>query len=99
MSWADDIASLDVDVFGSDGFGEPVVWPNGSTGSAVISTRQDLRIYETNVSEPIWMISFRRIDCAPVRGQTITARNAQWRFGERIDSADDYMDAWSIQKL
>ena len=99
MTWADDIASLDADVVGMGGFGEPVTWPNGAPGIAILTNRQDQRLFEVSVTEPVWTITFRRIEYIPTRGETLTARGAQWRFGERIDGADDYMDAWSIQKL
>ena len=99
MVWADDSASLDADIIDSDGFGEPVTWPDNTQGVAILSMRQDQRLFEVSVSEPTWTIQFRRSDYSPARGETMTARFAQWRFGERIDGADDYMDVWSIQKL
>ncbi|NCC28260.1 MAG: hypothetical protein EOM22_08970 [Gammaproteobacteria bacterium] len=97
MTWSDDIADLHADVFGS--FGEPVTWADQSTSRAIIDQRQEPRLYETTVSEPIWTIEFLRADHTGARNDAFTrADGSAWKLGERIEGGNETSDVWSIRR-
>lgn len=97
MSWIEDIESLHADVFGS--FGERVTWADASTSHAIIDQKQEPRLYETTVSEPIWTIEFLRADHTGARNDAFTrADGSAWKLGERIEGGNETSDVWSIRR-
>jgi len=81
--------------------GERVTWPDGSVSRAVITQRTEIRIYETDVSEPAWTAKFLRSDYpGATRGGVVTRANGQrFALGERTDGATETWDAWTLQLL
>ena len=83
--------------------GETVTWPGGAAnaGRAIIEQRQEMRIYETDVSEPTWTAKFLRSDySSATRGGIVTRANGQrFALGELTDGATETWDAWTLQPL
>jgi hypothetical protein len=98
MTWLEDIDGLHADVFAT--FGEPVTWANGITSLAIITQRQEPRLYETTVSEPTWTIEFLRTSHEGARNDQFTRRDATlWQLGERIEGGNETTDVWSIRRV